>query len=257
MLEDFKTTFKNWRLIHLLGVSNLRSRYSRSKLGQIWLTLSLFIQIASSAIVWSILWHFSLKEFIPYVAIGQTVYQFFFMTIQDATGIFVNDARLYINQSLPFLTSVLSSLYKNIIIFLHNVPIILIALFVSNKSIYWSINILLIIPVALLFLISVSYFLACICTRYRDVTQVISSLLNISFLVTPILWKIDSIPEHLRGYFYINPLASFLEIIRNPLLGNPDVNPMAYTSLILWTMMSILFMFGMYHRFNKRIILWV
>ena len=131
ILKDLVKTLQNWRLIHLLGISNLRSRYARSKLGQYWLTVSLFIQIITTGIVWSILWHLPFRKFLPYVAVGQTIYQFFFTTIQDSSTLFVNDSRLYINQHLPFFTSTISNLYKNCIIFLHNFPIIIIMVIIS------------------------------------------------------------------------------------------------------------------------------
>lgn len=256
MLNDFSTTTRNWRLLHLLGISSLRNRYSRSKLGQTWLTISLFIQILATGIVWSILWHMPIREFLPYVAIGQTIYQFFFLTIQDSTGIFVNDSRLYVNQRLPFMTSVLANLYKNLIIFGHNVPIIIFSIIFSEipMSSLW--DVLISIPLSLLFLVCISYVLACVCVRYRDIIYIMSTLLNISFLVTPILWKLSYVPKQFRNYFFLNPLTSFLEIIRNPLLGLP-VNSIAYVSLLSWSVIALLLMIYMHQRFEKKIILWV
>ena len=256
MLHDFKTSLKNWRLIHLLGVSNLRTRYARSKLGQYWLTVSLFIQILMTGMVWSVLWHMPLRDFLPYVAIGQTIYQFFFTTIQDSSHLFINDHRLYINQRLPFITSTLSNVYKNCIIFAHNMPIIILMLFWSTKAHHLTCNMLLIIPLALIFLKCSSYIIASICTRYRDLQQVITSLLTISFLITPIMWKLSYIPEHLQKYFFLNPFTGFLEALRNPLLDLP-VSPIAYNAILTWTLLSIISMLYMYHRFEKRIILWI
>ena len=256
MLHDISTSLKNWRLIHLLGISNLRTRYARSKLGQYWLTISLFIQIMMTGIVWSVLWKMSLSEFLPYVAIGQTIYQFFFSTIQDSTGLFVADSRLYINQRLPFLTSTFSNIYKNMIIFAHNLPIIIIMLLWSTAEHHLNYAMLLILPMILIFLICSSYVIASICTRYRDCQQIIASLLTISFLVTPIMWKLSYIPEHLQQYFFLNPFTGFLEALRNPLLNLP-VAPVAYNAIIAWTTTSMITMFYMYHRFEKRIILWI
>ena len=256
MLQDFKMSLKNWRLIHLLGVSNLRTRYSRSKLGQYWLTVSLFIQIMMTGIVWSVLWHMPLREFLPYVAISQTVYQFFSTTIQDSSSLFVNDHRLYINQRLPFITSTFSNLYKNCIIFFHNLPIILLMLLWSTTAHHLTYTMLIIIPLALIFLKCSSYVISSICTRYRDLQQIVHSLLTISFLVTPIMWKLSYIPEHLQQYFFLNPFAGFLEALRNPLLDIP-VSPLAYDAILIWTALSIISMFYMYNRFEKRIILWI
>ncbi|MFT4059841.1 MAG: ABC transporter permease [Legionella sp.] len=231
-------------------------RYGRSKLGQGWLTVSLFIQIMSTGIVWSLLWQAPLAEFLPYLAIGQTIYQFFSTVILDSTGIFVNDSRLYINQYLPFLTSTMSSIYRNIVIFLHNIPIIFIVLLWFHMPIHFSLNALLCLPLVFLFLISSSYVIACVCTRYRDLVQIVQSLMSITFLITPIVWQMSSIPEVFRPYFFINPFTAFLEIYRNSLLGVP-INSLAYLSIELWTLLLICLMIYTHQKYEKKIVFWI
>jgi lipopolysaccharide transport system permease protein len=256
MLSSMQTCMKDWRLIHLLGLSSLRVRYARSKLGQSWLTISLFIQIISTGVVWSILWHMAPHDFLPYLAISQTIYQLFATIIIDSTSIFVTDSRLYINQYLPFLTSVLSNIYKNLIIFLHNIPIILIIALWFKIPITFSFAGLFTLPLLVLFLISTSYVIGCLCTRYRDIMQIVQALMNISFLVTPIVWQMSYIPEQFRNYFFISPLTSFLEIYRNSLLGMP-INSWAYISATLWTAFVFVLMLYTHRRFEKRIVFWI
>src|SRR5262245_10656665 len=59
----------NWRVWHLLGVRELRHRYARSKLGQLWLTLSTAIMIGALGSVWSLLWHQPVRELMPFFGI--------------------------------------------------------------------------------------------------------------------------------------------------------------------------------------------
>jgi lipopolysaccharide transport system permease protein len=86
--------------------------------------------------------------------------------------------------------------------------------------------------------------------------QIVNSVMNVLFLVTPIMWQIDRVPEAWRAYFFINPLAAFLEIFRNPLLGLP-INQVASISVITWTSLSIGLLFFLYYRFENRIIYWI
>ena len=253
---DLKLSTKNWRFIHLLGVTNLRSRYSRSKLGQTWLTLSFFIQIMSIGTVWSVLWKQPVLSFLPYVALGMILYQFFSMIILESTTVFTNDSRLYMNQHLPFFTSIFSLIYKNTLVFLHNIPILILFLVISGA--HANASLLMVYGFILLcfFLTSCAYVLACLCTRYRDMIQIINSVMNVLFLVTPIMWNIEQIPQQWRAYFFMNPLAAFLEIFRNPLLDLP-VNYFAYVSATSWASLTVGLMFFLYHRFEKRIIYWI
>ena len=86
--------------------------------------------------------------------------------------------------------------------------------------------------------------------------QIINSVMNALFLVTPIMWNIEQIPQQWRAYFFMNPLAAFLEIFRNPLLDLP-VNYFAYVSATSWASLTVGLMFFLYHRFEKRIIYWI
>ena len=46
-LEELLGGMRYWRMSHLIGVRDLRHRYARSKLGQLWLTLSTAIMIGA------------------------------------------------------------------------------------------------------------------------------------------------------------------------------------------------------------------
>jgi lipopolysaccharide transport system permease protein len=66
----------------------------------------------------------------------------------------------------------------------------------------------------------VTLLLAIFCTRFRDIPQIITNLVQIAFFMTPIMWK----PEVLGNRRWIadfNPAYHFLEIVRAPILGGP------------------------------------
>ena len=58
------------------------------------------------------------------------------------------------------------------------------------------------------------------CLRFRDVTQLVTSLIQISMLITPIFWPPDSLSGNRRLIFVeTNPLYHMVDIVRAPLLG--------------------------------------
>jgi ABC-type polysaccharide/polyol phosphate export permease len=70
------------------------------------------------------------------------------------------------------------------------------------------------------------------------------------------MWKLTFVPEKYRFYFLINPLASFLEIMRNNLIGI-SVNSYAYITIAVWTLIGILLASIIYKYFDKKIIFWI
>jgi ABC-type polysaccharide/polyol phosphate export permease len=101
----------------------------------------------------------------------------------------------------------------------------------------------------------VGLLLGLICTRYRDVPQLIVSLLQVLFFVTPIMW----VPELLgaRAYFVnFNPGYHIVELIRAPLLGKA---PSAITWLFVagMTVLGGSGTFLVFRRYRNRISFWL
>ncbi|AIL66195.1 ABC-2 type sugar transporter (plasmid) [Rickettsiales bacterium Ac37b] len=257
MLHDFYEGIIQWRIIHILGLSTLRGRFARSKLGQVWLSISMFINMCIIGVIWSLIWKIPVAKYLPYVGIGHFIYMFAAQTVNESTGVFVANARLYINQKLPLSLSIFAHIYKNIIIFLYNIPII-IGLFLWSP--YTSLNLdIYFIPgviLTLLFLVFVSYTLAMLCVRLRDLIQIINIIMQSVFLLTPIMWETNTIPEKYINYLYVNPFAAILDIWRTPLLGGSTLY-LSYLSLFIWVIVLIFISFLVNKKFSKNIVFWM
>jgi len=59
--------------------------------------------------------------------------------------------------------------------------------------------------------------LAPLCARYRDLHHTIKTGMQLMFFVTPILWM-PTISTTLARIAALNPLTSFIDIVREPLL---------------------------------------
>lgn len=226
-------------------------------MGQLWLTLSNFFMILCFGAVWSVIWKLPIDEYLPYVGVGHILYTTITQTLNESSGIFVIDARLYLNERLPFFVSVGAHLYKAIVIFAHNLPTIVLLVLWSNSA---HLKLDLMYPVALfgvlVFVCFGSYLIAIICTRFRDLIQIIGLLFQVAFFVTPLMWKVDVIPAHYEQFIYLNPFASMLVALRNPIIGLP-VNSLAYYSILVWTLIVIASARLLYRKYDKRIIFWV
>ena len=100
-----------------------------------------------------------------------------------------------------------------------------------------------------------SSYLGIVSTRFRDIPQIVASVLQIIFFITPILWK----PELLETHSFLltwNPFFHMIEIIRAPLLGQiPSLENYAAVALI--TALNLLLAASFFSRFRGRIAYWV
>jgi len=63
-----------------------------------------------------------------------------------------------------------------------------------------------------------------VATRFRDIPPIIASLTQLLFFMTPIVWSYERLKSNpLAAYVELNPVMHFVEIVRQPLLGQPIV----------------------------------
>jgi homopolymeric O-antigen transport system permease protein len=256
-LRDLIQGAKNWRIWHLMGSAELRRRYARSRLGQFWLTLSTGILIGSLGLVWSVLWKMPIQDMMPYFAASMVIWTMLTGFIGDATSVFTNGGRYFLNERMSFATAIDALLYQHILIFLHNSVIVILVFIGFQRAVGW--QALLAIPGFCLTVITamwLSYVIAILCTRYRDLGQVVTSVLQIAFFVTPVLWKVQFVPEPYRKFLALNPFAVYLSIIRDPLLGESvPLETWAIAGAITFGGLIVSLPFiGRYHR---RVVYWL
>src|SRR5262245_24538913 len=246
-----------WRGWHLLGIRDLRHRYARSKLGQLWLMLSTGVMIGVLSGVWSLLWSQPVRELMPYFGIGLIMWTFLSQVMIDCTSIYITHGNLYRNQKMTFSVSVYSVIYKNSIMLAHNLVIVVLLIVAFGVPINF--HLLEIVPAFVLTWITMlwmGYVVAMTCVRYRDIIQVITTWFSVLFFLTPVFWKPDFLPERFHFIIDYNPLAQFLELLRNPFLGLP-VSLHAWVFTIAFALGGGLIALPVIGRYQRRIIFWM
>jgi ABC-type polysaccharide/polyol phosphate export permease len=248
---------RHWRVWHLIGSQDLRHRYVRSVLGQFWVVLSTAMMIGTMGGVWSLLWDQPLRDVLPFIGIGLVIWTYISQVLLDCTSIFILHNNLYRNQRMNFSVSIYSVIYKNTILLAHSLVIVLaiIAIFGIGVNAYD----LQIIPAFLLTWMTMlwaGYVVAMLCVRYRDIIQLINSWMFVAFLITPVLWKADFLSAEYHFLVDWNPFAQFLELLRNPLLGEP-VRAFTWMSTGAITLFGALLSTLLIGRYQRRIIYWM
>jgi len=255
--EELLGGVHHWRVSHLIGVRDLRHRYARSKLGQLWLTLSTAIMIGVLAAVWSLLWQQPIHELLPFFGVSLIMWTHLQQVLIDCTAIFVEHGNLYRNQKMNFSVSIYSVIYKNTIVLAHSLVIIVVLIVAFGVPVNW--YLLEIVPafgLTWIGMVWLGYIIAMTCVRYRDIIQVITTWLMVLFFVTPVMWKPDFLPPQYHLITELNPLAQFLEILRNPFLGQP-VSSYAWLSTAAIALGGGFIALAVIGRYQRRIIFWM
>ena len=257
LMHDLKEMYALRTAIYGCAMQAIRSRYSRTFLGEFWVSISMSIYITLVAVVWAFVWSEPIGDYFLYIAVGHVFYTFFTSLINDSIGCLISDARLYSNSYLSPIHSVSTVYLKNIFTFCHHMPLLIFVLLIFGDFDF--INLLVAffaIITGVICLFYYSYLISLIAVRFRDLAQVFSLVLNVTFLVTPVIWRIDKVPEEYRNIFLLNPFASLLNISRDFLLGQ-NVYPISYLIISGWFIFGLFICFVLIKHFKRTFVLWL
>jgi lipopolysaccharide transport system permease protein len=254
---DLRDGVQNWRVWWLLGIGDIRQRYRRSRIGQFWITLSVAVFVGAIGVVYSALFKQPIKEYIPYLAATYIVWVLISGIITDSTTAFVQAENFLRQQALPKTTFIFRVLVRNFVSFAHNIIILPVIFLILGIAPSWT----WLAALGGLILITLAGFLSglicsILCTRFRDLPQIIQNFMQVAFFVSPVTWQVEILSEPLRGWVNLNPFAAFLRIVSEPLLGRlPDFA--TYASAILTIVGLALVACPLFSRFRPRIVYWL
>lgn len=257
-LEDIIATTRRYPLIAMLGWQDVRQRYRRSALGPFWLTISMGVMIGTIGVVFGQIFNSPMDEYLPFLAVGMILWGFISTVVTEGCVSFIAAEGIIRQLPIPLFVHVLRIVWRNFIILCHNLIILPLVFMATDKSLDWVI--FLSIPGLLILtlnLVWVVLLLGVLCARYRDLSQIVGSILQIAFYLTPIMWVPSLLPER-AGLILLsgNPIFHLMEVVRAPLLGAaPSIENWVFSSLLAIVGWSVtLIMYGLYKR---RIAYWL
>ena len=256
--HDVANALKRADLAGTLGWQDVKQRYRRSKLGPFWLTISMGVLIGALGLVFGGIFNTPMREFLPFLAIGIILWAYISTVINEGCTVFISSDAIIKQLPLPMFLHVMRVIWRNAVILAHNVVIIpvLFILFLKPVGLVG----LLAIPGLLLTTLTLAWvalLAGILCTRYRDLSQIVASVLQIAFYVTPIIWM-PSMLTGRAGFIFLdaNPFYHLIEVIRSPLLGSaPTLTNwlVSMTMALLGWLVTIL----IYGRYKNRISYWL
>ena len=254
--EDIYSGLYSWNIWAWLAWHDIRQRYRRSMLGPFWITIMMGVTIGTIGFVFGNLFGQKMDEFLPYIAIGNIMWALLSMLLIDGCNALVASEGIIRQIRLPFSSYLLRMIWRNILIFAHNIWVFVAVVLVFSA---WpDARAVLAIPGFALVILNGAWaalLLAMLSARFRDVPLVVTSALQMLYLATPIIWRPNTLSSHSYVYEF-NPIYHLLELVRAPLLG-ADINPVNWIVGVSLAIIGWILVFGFFVRYRQRIPYWV
>jgi ABC-2 type transport system permease protein len=248
---DLRDGFANRGLWGHLGWQDIKQRYRRSVIGPFWITITQGVIALGLGLLYSQLFHIPVGTFLPYISTGFIIWGFISGCLTEGMDTFIANEGLIKQLPAPLSVYVLRTVWRQTLMLAHNmiVYVIIVAIFFTNLDHRYSLNTgncdpgftgichpglgwysFSAIPGLVFLAINagwVTLLLGIISTRYRDIPQVINSIIQLLFYLTPIVWPIDQLQtggvrsgnSWALPFVNANPLFHFVQVVRAPLIG--------------------------------------
>ena len=255
---ELLSVMRRWQQWGTLAWADTKFRYRRTTLGPMWITVSLAATIFSVGILYGTIFGGDLSQYLPYFAVGMIVWTYLSSSITEGCLIFIQASSLITSIPVPLVLNVYRMLAGALIVLAHNAVLIGFVWLIFPWPIGW-VTLLAIPALALDTLALLGIILTCaiVCTRFRDLHQIVSNVLQLLFFLTPIMWLPSSLRgEQLKFFIHLNPFYYLIEVVRSPVLGiAPDITVWIVVALIALAMLAMGTSF--YVHFRHRVAFWL
>jgi lipopolysaccharide transport system permease protein len=219
--SDIAAGMLAWRIWGTLGWHDIKQRYRRSVLGPFWFTINTAILVIVLGLLYSTLLKQDVKTYLPFLAVGLVIWLYIGGVINEGCSALTGSAHLIKQIRLPLTIHVCRMVWRNFVILLHSLPIVIIWLIAFGDTVDAA---FMLVPLGLFVLLLqgvwMGVVLGILCARFRDIPPIVTNLVQVAFFFTPVMWM----PEILEDRAWIaeyNPLFHIIEIVRAPLLDRP------------------------------------
>ena len=220
-------------LLCFLAWRDLKTRYAQTAIGAGWALM----QPLLSTLIFTLVFSYLAK--VPSDGLPYPLFAFaailpgslFARSLERSTLSVVTEGGLIKKVYFPRLIIPIAATFINLVDFTVGLLILMGMMTWYQVLPQWTVLFLpLFVVVALLTALSVSLWLSALNVKYRDVASVVPLVTQLWMFASPVLYPASLVPESLRWYYGLNPMAGVIEGFRWALLGKsaPD-----------WTMVAV------------------
>lgn len=216
-------------LVAALVRRSLIARYRGTSLGFLWSFLHPALLFVAYALVFGVYVRLDVERYPAFLCAGLLPWTWFAQSVANGTTSILGDAPFVrqgcFSAAVPPVVLALATFVN----FLLGLPVLVVVLLtLGAPPTPWLALAPVVAAIQLLFVTGVSLGLGALCVRYRDTIQLVQATLPILFLLTPVAYPFQVVPEPWAWLVRLNPLAHLIEAWRDVLLGHaPDPRGLA------------------------------
>lgn len=240
---------ENRKLIWTLSKNDFRTRFAGSYLGIVWA----FVQPIVTVLVYWFVFQVGLKAgrtneypFVLWLVAGLVPWFFFSEALNGGTNALIEYSylvkKVVFKISILPIVKVMAAMFVNIFFIVFT--LVLCSCYGYTPS-WYTLQIIYYLLCNFLLVLGLSYFTAAIVVFFRDLTQIISIVLQVGVWLTPIMWDAEHmLSPNLLKIFKLNPVYYIVDGFRDSLLAGVGFWEKPMWTVYFWLFVIIVFSIG-------------
>lgn len=227
-------------LIKYLVVTDLKLTHYNMLLGHLWWIINPFLWVGVYWLLVSVIFRSGESNYVLFLSCAILPWRAFTMSVSRSLTCISTQERIIKQIAFPRIVLPLSVVFSNSIHLFFSI-IILICVALLYK-IWPTINLIflpVIIITQLIFTLGISILLSIAGIYLADLQNIIQFILRVWLYLSPSLYSLERVPEHLRKFFLLNPFTSIFISYRHVIMyGNLPI-----FNIFNWLFLTLLFSF--------------
>lgn len=221
MREAFSYGWRTRRAWFYTALCRSKARFTRTVLGSFWLGISNLLTVLVLGVVYGTVFSApSIWEYMVYLGLGVTFWSYISSAVQSAASVIDHNSRNILNSNTNPVYYILEEWAFQLQSFGQSFLVIIVALSFIQHDLIINIMTSSLLPIinVILLCLWLPTIICVIGARYRDLYQLIPIVLQLLFLVSPILYAKKSLGKY-SFLAEINPLYIYLESARTSIMS--------------------------------------
>ena len=250
-LNIFAEAVTNRKLIWKLAKNDFKKRYAGSYLGIVWGMVQPLVTVALYFVVFGLIFpnqrsSGSTVPFVLFLTSGLVPWFFFNEALNSGTNGLIDYN--YLVKKVVFNISILPIIRVVAALFTHAFFIVILLILSSVYGYYptfYTVQVLYYSLCTFMLVLALVYATSAVCVFFKDLTQIITILLQILMWGTPIMWDMNAFSnETLKRVLMANPLVYIINGYRDAIYGKVWFFEHYWHSLYFWGITVVLMIIG-------------
>lgn len=213
----FKEVYSYREMVAILVKRDLKARYKGSVLGFLWTLINPLFQMIIYTLVFSYIMRSGIEDYYLFLFVALVPWIFFSSSIHAGAGCIWSQKgminKIYFPREVLPIAHVIGQLVNMLLSFI----VIFFVLAITGKPL--NIRALLLLPVIIflefLIALGITFITSGLSVFFQDLMQIMGILVMLWQFLSPVMYSVDSVSEHMKPFLYLNPMTPVIEAYRD------------------------------------------